>query len=249
MFRENSLLKNVSALKNLRMNKNTDFGCMFMNDSNLENIGSILSSWGNNAETGTNTGLGGSNGVCGMFTGCSNLSNVHGIALFLSKLKYSGSSVAYMFAKSGVKSLLAFAGAITNRISIMTSFLWDCRELEDLTGAETWDMSSVTIAYYMLYSLSNYRIKYPPSNLNHIAGWKLNSMSNPSYMIGVRYTKSTERTLDECDQLVQTSLNILSNWDLPGSDYIFKHYFNQPNQGYEIVYRHYGSSSYIDMAL
>ena len=249
MFRENLLLKNVSALKNLRMNKNTDFGCMFMNDSNLENIGSILSSWGNNAETGTNTGLGGSNGVCGMFTGCSNLSNVHGIALFLSKLKYSGSSVAYMFAKSGVKSLLAFAGAITNRISIMTSFLWDSRELEDLTGAETWDMSSVTMAYYMLYSLSNYKIKYPPSNLNHIAGWKLNSMSNPSYMIGIRYTKSTELTLDECNQLVQASINILSNWDLPGSDYIFKHYFNQPNQGYEITYRHYNGSSYTDIAL
>lgn len=249
MFRGNTSLKNVSALKNLRMTKNTDFGCMFMDDSNLEDIGSILSYWGNNAETGTNTGLGGSNGVCGMFAGCSKLSNVHGIALFLSKLKHSGSSVAYMFAKSGVKSLLAFAGAITNRISIMTSFLWDCRELEDLTGAETWDMSSVTMAYYMLYSLSNYKIKYPPSNLNHIAGWKLNSMSNPSYMIGIRYTKSTELTLDECNQLVQTSLNILSNWDLPGSDYIFKHYFNRPNQGYEIVYRHYGGSSYTDMTL
>jgi len=250
MFRGNSLLKNVSALKNLRMNKNTDFGCMFMNDSNLENIGSILSSWGNNAETGTNTGLGGSNGVCGMFTGCSNLSNVHGIALFLSKLKHSGSSVAYMFARSGVKSLLSFAGAITNRISIMTCFLWDSRKLDDLTGAETWDMSNVTIAYFMLY-VDGPGVKYPPSKLSHIAGWRLNSMSNPSYMIGVRYTKTSKTTLDECNQLVQASLDILSSWNsrLPGSDYISKRYFNQPDQGYEISYRHYNGSSYTDISL
>ena len=38
MFRSNEILKSVAGLKNLRMNKNTDFGCMFVDCTNLSDL-------------------------------------------------------------------------------------------------------------------------------------------------------------------------------------------------------------------
>lgn len=249
MFRSNEILKSVAGLKNLRMNKNTDFGCMFASDVELEDIGSILSSWGNNAETGTNTGSGGSNGVCAMFAACRKLKKAHGIGLFLNKLPKSGSSVAFMFAYSGITSLLSFAGAITNKISQAMAFMYSCRDLTDFTGAETWDMSEVTMAWSMFGSETN--IAHPPSKLSHVSGWRLSSMVNPSNMFYATYIKTSSTTLEEANAAAEQALSILSGWNhhLPGSDYIYKHYFNQPNQGYEIIYRHYNGSSYTNMTL
>ena len=247
MFRGNEILKSVAGLKNLRMNKNTDFGCMFASDFELEDIGSILASWGNNAETGINTGNGGSNGVCGMFGGCRKLKKANGIGSFLNKLPKSGSSVAYMFAYSGITSLLSFAGAITHKVSQTMAFMYGCGDLTDFTGAETWDMTNVTIAWYMFGGTS---IAKPPSKLSHVSGWRLSSITNPSNMLGATYNKGSG-TIEEANALAEQALSILSVWNnyLPNSDYLYKKYFSQPNQGYQIIYRRSDGSSYTDIAL
>ena len=127
--------------------------------------------------------------------------------------------------------------------------MYSCRDLTDFTGAETWDMSNVTIAWYMFGQETN--IAHPPSKLSHVSGWRPSSMVNPSNMFYATYIKSSSVTIEEANAAAEQALSILSGWNhhLPGSDYLYKKYFNRPNQGYQIVCRHYNGSSYTDIAL